>query len=136
MLAERATLADSLKTQADKLAADLGALQGERDKLAGEVKTLTNEKREGAILDKLTAALPHAARTEVRRTFLGLAVDGKVDRYADDAEKTASAILDILKAENSALLRAPVGASGGTNPVVATKPQIDPLAALFLGRRR
>lgn len=119
-LAERAKLADALQTKHDKLAADLAAIQGERDKLTGEVTSLTNEKRENAILDKLSAALPHASRSEVRRMFLGLAAEGKAERYSDDAEKTAGSILAILKSEGSALLRAPVGASGGTNPAITS----------------
>ncbi|WP_434417790.1 hypothetical protein [Nannocystis pusilla] len=134
--AERANLAATLQTKHDKLAADFAALTGERDKLTTQVTTLTNEKREGAILDKLSTALPHASRTEVRRMFLGLAVDGKVERYAEDADKTSAAVLEILKTENSALLRAPVGATGGTNPSTVQSPSRDPLASLFLGRRR
>lgn len=134
-LAERAKLADTLQTKHDKLAADLAALTGERDKLQTEVTGLTNEKREAAILDKLTASLPHASRSEVRRTFLGMAAEGKVERYADDAQKTAATIIDILKADNSALLRAPVGAGGSTNPTPQSPKKYNAAAAFFSGQR-
>lgn len=134
-LAERAKLADTLQTKHDKLAADLAALQAERDKLTGEVTTLSNEKRETAILDKLVTSLPHASRNDIRRAFLGMAADGKIERYGQDADKVASTVIEALKTENSALLRPPVGASGGTNPAPVQSAQKDPLRVLFGARR-
>jgi hypothetical protein len=138
-LAEHAARVAELATERDALSERAKAadtLTGERDRLAGEVKKLTDQSRETALLDKLFGALPHAPRGDVKRMLRGLADEGKANRYSDNADKTAAEILDILKADGSALLRAPVGAGGGTNPTLTVSPQVDPLLAAFGPRRR
>lgn len=114
-LAEQAARAAELATERDALS--------ERAKLADtltvEVKKLTDQTRETALLDKLYGALPHAPRGDVKRLVAGMAPD---KRYSDNAEKTAAEIVDILKADASALLRAPVGTGGGTNPNIQVSP--------------
>lgn len=131
-LAERAKLADTLAAEREKLSGELAAIQADRDKALAQVDTMTKAQREASLTDKLRAAMPHAAPTDVKRLVASLAPE---QRHSDNAEKTAAEILGTLKAENSALLRAPVGASGGTNPI-QTSPQVDTLAAFYGPRRR
>ena len=109
---------------------------GERDKALGEVQRLTAAAREAAVLDALFTALPHAPRTDVRRAMRALAGEGKLKLDTDTPDRAAADVLSILRAEGSALTRTPVGATGGTNPVVNVPPAIDPLLAVFGPRRK
>lgn len=136
--AEQVALTSSLTTERDALAARAALVESlttERDTAVVAFQKLTDKTREVALLDKLYAALPHAPRTDVQRTVRALAAEGKATLAPESPDAAAEAILGALKAEQSALLRAPVGASGGTNPPNQTTAQIDPLMALFGPRR-
>lgn len=87
-------------------------------------------------MSKLYASLPHAPKTDVLRTVKALAAEGKVVLATETPDKTASDVLEMLKTEQSALLRTPVGAAGATNPSVQASAQVDPMLALFGPRVR
>jgi archaellum biogenesis ATPase FlaH len=138
-LAEQVTRASELAAERDALAERtklIDSLTGERDKALAEVTKLTNTSRENALLDKLYAALPHAPRTDVLRTVRALAAEGKVTMATETPDRTANEVLGMLRTEQSALLRTPVGASGSTNPTPIVSPQVDPLLAVFGPRRK
>ena len=138
-LAEQVTRTSELAAERDALAERtklIDSLTGERDKALAEVTKLTNTSRENALLDKLYAALPHAPRTDVLRTVRALAAEGKLTMATETPDRTANEVLAMLKAESSALLRTPVGASGATNPTPIVSPQVDPLLAVFGPRRK
>jgi len=125
-LAERDTLVSTLTGERDAFADKaklIESLTGERDKALSEVTRLTNAARETALLDKLYSAMPHAPRTDVLRTVKAMAADGKVSLTSETPDRVAAAVIDMLKAEQSALLRAPVGANGATNPPVRVAPK-------------
>lgn len=130
---------DALSTERDALAERaklVESLTAERDKALGDFTKLVNTNREAALMSKLYTALPHAPKTDVLRTVKALAAEGKVVMATETPDKTASDVLEMLKSEQSALLRTPVGASGATNPQVQASPQVDPLVAAFGPRRR
>jgi len=125
-LAERDTLVSTLTGERDAFADKaklIESLTTERDKAVSEVTRLTNAARETALLDKLYSAMPHAPRTDVLRTVKAMAADGKVSLTSETPDRVAAAVIDMLKAEQSALLRAPVGANGATNPPVRVAPK-------------
>lgn len=135
---EQVTLASALTAERDALAERaklVESLTAERDKALGEFKKLTDSTREGALMSKLYAALPHAPKTDVARTLKALAAEGKVVLATETPDKTAAAVLEMLKAEQSVLLRTPVGTTGATNPNVQASAQVDPMLALFGPRR-
>jgi hypothetical protein len=137
-LNEHATLVSTLTSERDAFAEKaklIDSLTIEKTKAEAEVTRLTNEARTTALLDKLFTALPHAPRTDVVRTIKAMAAEGKVNLTSDAPDRAAADVLATLKNENSALLRSPVGANGGTNPTVSVSPQVDPLLAVF-GQRR
>lgn len=136
---EQVTLASALTAERDALAvraALVDSLSAERDKALLEFKQLTDATREDALMSRLYAALPHAPRTDVARTLKALAAEGKVVLASETPDRTAAGVLEMLKSEQSALLRTPVGASGSTNPVVQATAQVDPMLALFGPRRK
>lgn len=138
-LADHVTRVSELAAERDALAEKaklIETLTGERDKAVAEVTKLTNNHRENSLLDKLYAALPHAPRTDVLRTVRALAAEGKVNMTTETPDRTANEVLGMLKAEQSALLRTPVGAGGSTNPSTIVPPQVDPLLAVFGPRRK
>lgn len=145
-LTEQATRVTTLSAEREALATErdalaeraklIDALTGERDKALGEVTKLVNTNRETALMSKLYTALPHAPKTDVLRTVKALAAEGKVVMATETPDKTAQEVLEMLKSEQSALLRTPVGASGSTNPSVQVSPQVDPMVALFGPRRK
>jgi flagellar motility protein MotE (MotC chaperone) len=125
-LAERTTLVSTLTGERDALAEKtklIESLTTERDKAVGEVTRLINQSRETALLDKLYSSLPHAPRTDVARTVKAMAAEGKVNLHTDTPDRTAADVLGMLKTEQSALLRTPVGANGATNPPVRVAPK-------------
>lgn len=125
-LAERDTLVSTLTGERDAFADKaklIESLTTERDKAVSEVTRLINQSRETALLDKLYSSLPHAPRTDVARTVKAMAAEGKLNIHSDQPLRVASDVLDMLKAEQSALLRAPVGANGATNPPVRVAPK-------------
>lgn len=137
-LAERDTLVSTLTSERDTFAEKAKAIEsltGERDKAVNEVVRLTNEARTTALLDKLFTALPHAPRSDVLRTVKAMAAEGKVNLHSETPDRTAADVLATLKSENSALMRAPVGANGGTNPSVSVSPRKYNGAAAFFGGR-
>lgn len=138
-LAERDSLVSTLTGERDSFAEKaklVESITGERDQARGEVKRLVDENRTTALLDMLRNVIPHAPRPDIVRTVKALAADGKVPLSPESPDKAAAAVLELLKSENSALLRTPVGASGSTNPTITTSPQVDPLLAVFGPRRK
>lgn len=138
-LAERDTLVSTLTGERDVLADKAKAIESlttERDKAVSEVTRLINQSRETALLDKLYSSLPHAPRSDVLRTVRAMAAEGKVNLHSETPDRTAADVLATLKSENSALVRSPVGANGGTNPTVSVSPHVDPLLAVFGPRRK
>lgn len=136
---EQVTLASALTAERDALAERaklVDSLTAERDKAIGDFKKLTDSTREGALMSRLYAALPHAPKTDVARTLKALAAEGKVVLATETPDKTAADVLEMLKAEQSALLRTPVGATGATNPSVQPSAQVDKMAAMFGPVRR
>lgn len=116
----------ALATERDTLAAGLAekaqlaeAAVAERDKALGDVQRMTSAAREAAVLDALYVALPHAPRTDVRRVLRAMVVDGKLSTDTDTPDRAAADVISVLQGESSALLRAPVGANGGTSPPLA-----------------
>lgn len=118
LTAERDGLAEQVKTltplsgERDKLAAELSAIAGERDKLQVDLKKHVEREREGAVLDRLYGALPHAEKGLVRAKFRDLAAEGKCERYPEKADDTAKAVLEVLKAESSTLLLPRIASAG------------------------
>ena len=87
-------------------------------------------------MSRMYAALPHAPKTDVARTMKALAAEGKVALATENPDKAAADVLEMLKAEQSSLLKTPVGAAGATNPSVQVSAQVDPMAAMFGPVRR
>ena len=116
----------ALATERDTLAAGLAekaqladAAVAERDKALGDVQRMTAAARETAVLDALYAQIPHAPRTDVRRVVRAMVVEGKLTTDTNTPDRAAADVISILRDESSALLRAPVGANGGTSPPLA-----------------
>lgn len=112
------------------------AAVGERDRALGDVQRLTAATREAAVLDALFVSLPHAPRSDVRRVVRAMVADGKLKTDTETPDRAAADVLSVLRTEGSALMRAPVGATGSTNPVVHVSPAINPLLAVFGPRRK
>ncbi len=118
------------------LAKKLEALVTERDAATAAVTRLEAAAREAAILDAVLASVPHAPKGDVRRALRGMAAEGKMKVVdTDPPDRVAAEAISVLRAEGSALLRVPVGAGGGTNPVTQVAPP-NPLLAVFGPRRK
>lgn len=118
------------------LAKKLEALVTERDAATAAVTRLEAAAREAAILDAVLASVPHAPKGDVRRALRGMATEGKLKVVdTDPPDRVAAEAISVLRAEGSAILRVPVGAGGGTNPVTQVAPP-NPLLAVFGPRRK
>jgi chromosome segregation ATPase len=118
------------RSASEKLGGEVSTLQGrvrvfetEKSELAtklsaaeGSVVKLTNEQRERAVLDELEVmAKGHGLdRQTLRRQFIGLADEGKVERHPEDAKKVATAAFELFK--TSKLLGNGSGNGGGSPP--------------------
>lgn len=119
-----------VQTRHDDLAAKFRAEADKASKLAREnatlreqVETFGRREREGAIVGRLRDALPHLSAFAVKGALAALAEEGKVDRYAADADATAKAALEVLKTVDPNLLRAPAPQGGGPSGAPPQQPQ-------------
>lgn len=99
-------------------------LERENNTLRQQVEQFGKREREGAILGRMRDALPHLSALEVRGALAALAEDGKVDRFATDADAAATAALEALKTAAPNLLRVP--APGGGGPAGAPPQRVQP----------
>lgn len=118
------------KSASEKLGGELATLQGRvrvfetekgdlTTKLAtaeSNVRTLMQDKLERNVLDELeTLTKGHGLdRQTIRRQYIGLAEEGKVERHPEDPKKAAAAAFEIFK--SSKLLGNGSGNGGGSPP--------------------
>lgn len=91
----------------------------ERDARAQEHDTLSKRVAESAIVSRLRDMAPAGVpERDIRGALIGLAEEGKVDRYSADPDAAAKAAAEILKASNSTIFRAsaPPGGPNGAPP--------------------
>lgn len=117
---------DSLLVKFKERDSRASALEVKAKELQAQVDTFGKREREGAILEHLRGALPHASTLELRGVLSALHEGGKIDRYSDKAEDAAKQALELIKTAAPNLMRAPEtkGGPAGAPLQAATKRKV------------
>jgi hypothetical protein len=100
---------DTFKAQLDQAAPKARR----HDDLLLQVETLTNERREGAILGELQTHLPHLDGLALRGVVTQLHDQKEANRFAEDAKAEAGKFLELIKVKAPSLTRVTTG--GGSH---------------------
>lgn len=126
--AENVRLGEELKGREKKL----GEMEKELSGLKAQVDLFQKREREGNILGKIRAQIPHAGDLELKGVLAALHETGKLDRFSEDSEGTAKKALDLIRSEAPNLLRAPMG-PGGSAAAPQTAPGVARPKSLIWG---
>lgn len=125
---ENVRLGEELKGRESKIS----TLEKELSGLKAQVDLFQKREREGSILSKIRAQIPHAGDLELRGVLAALHESGKLDRFSEDSESTARKALEMIKTDAPNLLRAPMG-PGGSAAAPPTAPGVARVKSLIWG---